>query len=660
MPRSPLFFLSRRIGFAAAVAAVFGLFALTVILVNSTFAPLEEHASVVRHERKVRIGYAALSDLQRISNNMLVAAQESYSEAALRSLSRSNDMLFARGWTIVTEDLQEPSMQGRVLLAERLQDTANLVERYIDTLRVSGPAAAGADFDAVVIAMEQSRVAAIQFIDAQRRLHDTLVAAHEKLLTRQGRMLYGFSLALALIGVTALAMLRREIVLRQEREQARRRAEYLAYHDPLTGLANRVRFADLVRKSLAETASTTVIMMDIDRFKDVNDRMGHAAGDTVLRSMAMRLSRAAVARGGFAARLAGDEFAACLPVDDRDVILDFAESLVSEAAVPIWHERGRIVSGLSLGIASARQVAPSGHADFETMLRIADFALYYSKEHGRGRYTLYDAALEGEYTERRALLADLRAAVELGAIDIQMQPKVEIDTGETYGFEALARWNRMGRAVRPSLFVRLAEEAGFVAEIDRIVLRDAVHQIARWNRLHGTDFSLSVNLSGLDFADHDLVGFVRNVLETAQLSPALLTLEITETVRLGDWSRIGTTIQALRDLGCRIAIDDFGAGYSSLAYLRQVQADELKIDRSLVTEVESSGQARFILDTVVELAHTHLGFDVVVEGVETESQVQALRAIGCRRAQGYYFGRPASVEVALERATQERNRSVTA
>ena len=241
-------------------------------------------------------------------------------------------------------------------------------------------------------------------------------------------------------------------------------------------------------------------------------------------------------------------------------------------------------------------------------------------------------------------------AVRGGELEVFLQPKVDLVTMETLSFEALARWHRNGEILQPIEFISVAEETGMILEIDRFMLESAVEAIGAWNERHGTQYSISVNLSALHFRGDGDLSFVHETLDRHGFPPHLVTLEITETVQLANWTKVAPILAGLRDKGCRIAIDDFGAGFSSLAYLRRIKADELKIDRTLVREIETSDQAQFILDAVLELAH-HLDLQVVVEGIETQSQLQRVREMGCRVGQGFLFSPPVPAEDALIMAT---------
>ncbi|NND19746.1 MAG: EAL domain-containing protein [Silicimonas sp.] len=316
--------------------------------------------------------------------------------------------------------------------------------------------------------------------------------------------------------------------------------------------------------------------------------------------------------------------------------------------VPVEFEGESLDVGLSLGIAPSDRVVESLPLGFESLCRIADFCLYASKTSGRNQYTIFDSELNEQFVARRAILTELSEAMKWGEIEAWFQPKVSLETEAVFGFEALCRWNRGGTLVPPNEFIPVAEASGSIIELDLYMMREACRIVSAWNRSVGTEYSVSVNLSATHFRSGSIVESVARVLRDTGLTPGLLTLEITETVQLVNWDVVRDIFAQLRKLGCRISIDDFGSGYSSLAYLRAMQADELKIDRSLVQEIETSDEARHVLSSVIELAHS-LNMRVIVEGVESEDQSDILSSLGCIYGQGFLFGRPMPAKSALAR-----------
>ena len=419
-----------------------------------------------------------------------------------------------------------------------------------------------------------------------------------------------------------------------ERRAAEARIAHMAGHDALTGLPNRTLLRDRLEQAIAAGGAAAVLCLDLDRFKEVNDTLGHPVGDALLRAVTGRLR--ACARGkDVVARLGGDEFAVVLPAPagTPEGAAGFAGRALEALAEPFLIEGHQLLAGASVGIA----VAPADGADADTLLRRADMALYRAKAEGRAAWRFFEPALDAQLQERRALEADLRRAVRERRFELHYQPLVRTPTGSVSGVEALLRWRRAdGGLVPPADFIPLAEETGLIVPIGDWVLRTACAEVARWPS--GT-IGVAVNLSPAQFRRGDLVGSVRAALAASGLGPGRLELEITESVLLEDDRSTLDTLRSLRALGVRIAMDDFGTGYSSLGYLRRFPFDKIKIDRSFVREMARDANCMAIVRAVVSLGAT-LGATITAEGVETPEQFDLLREIGCEEAQGFLFGRP--------------------
>lgn len=502
--------------------------------------------------------------------------------------------------------------------------------------------------------VEAARSATFRYLDHVIKLEDRLTVVQTAKIQSLTRTSYLFLAVITIIVGVSMKLLRMEVIARTEREQAENRAHKLAFFDPVTGLFNRISFRDHVERSLAEKKKGALVIIDLDGFKDINDRHGHAVGDDVLKIQASRIRAETESNRGIAARLGGDEFAVFLETDNVAFLKNFCQALVEEGARSINIGTLRIHPKLSVGLATTTQLSVARTVDFGDLLRVADFALYNSKSSGKGRFTLYDADLEAVYSERNAMQEALPKAIRNGELSVFFQPKVCLSTHEVKGFEALVRWHRDGVIVPPGEFIEIAEETGRVVELDRFVLEETAKILSNWNRDHKTNFAVSVNLSGLHFKAENGLDFVRPALEAYNLAPQLMTLEITETVQLANWQKVERDVAALRELGCRVSIDDFGSGYSSLAYLRTITADELKIDRSLLLEIDTSHEAQFILDAVLDVARS-LSLEVVVEGIERPAQADLVRQLGCDTGQGYLFGKPSPAEEALAEATRALN-----
>lgn len=599
-------------------------------------------------QRQLRNGFVAVSDLQRL---ILVAQQAALqgdlTETLATDFAAALDMLYVRAEAL-------KSREQAVLVATTAPTASRKLFEIVDladaALKEGFPDPVGFLVE-LNRESETARSMLVTFLDRARQLEDTVLGQQSEKLVLQTKALWIVFSALAIVGSTAMLLLRSEVVERQARTKAERRADFLAFFDPLTELPNRVQFRDRVEALLKIQSPIALFFIDLDNFKAINDTYGHSAGDRVLQVIGRRLGDVAGQAGGFAARLSGDEFAACLPTDRATQLAFFADGLLETMQQPIIHEGEDVVPGGSVGVATARDVAKDMSPTYRNLARVADFARSVSKEAGGNHFTIYDEALEERFSERRALAEELPRAIKSCELDVFFQPKVHLPAGEVYGFEALVRWSPNGKPVHPEQLIALAEDSGLVVEIDTFMLHHAVDAVARTNARLGTSFSVSVNLSALHFNGTRIIREVSNALEAADLAPHLLTLEVTETVQIKDWDRVQTILGGLRDLGCKISVDDFGSGYSSLVYLRKMMADEIKIDRSLVDEITTSVEARFVFTAIVDLSAA-LGMNVVVEGIEDRAQAETVHQMGCSQAQGYFFGRPTPCEDALRTATR--------
>jgi diguanylate cyclase (GGDEF)-like protein/PAS domain S-box-containing protein len=443
-----------------------------------------------------------------------------------------------------------------------------------------------------------------------------------------------------------------------ERKALEEQLRHQAFHDVLTGLANRSLFRDRLGHALARAARgalpTAVLYLDLDDFKAINDRLGHAEGDRLLVAVGDRL-RAATRAGDTVARLGGDEFAIIIEETDPTEAAQAATRIL-EALVPPFELGDRhVVARASIGIA----IRTADGGDGDELLRRADIAMYAAKARGGECHVTYEAELYDATVARMELKADLQGALERGELHVAYQPIVDIETGAISGSEALMRWAHPVRgAVPPNEFIPLAEENGLILDLGRWILESACRQTRAWQQEAGRSaLTVSVNLSGRQIADPNLVADVARVLALTELDPHCLTLEITETVLIQDVDATVTAFRALKALGIRLAIDDFGTGYSSLSYLRQFPIDILKIDRSFVASLDGSADSNALVRSIINLSST-LRLDTVAEGIETAEQRQVLRGLGAHRGQGHLFARamdPASMAAALAAAPPARD-----
>jgi diguanylate cyclase (GGDEF)-like protein/PAS domain S-box-containing protein len=421
------------------------------------------------------------------------------------------------------------------------------------------------------------------------------------------------------------------------RKGAERQLDYQAHYDALTGLPNRTLFMKELRAQIAASGEgeIAVLFVDLDNFKVVNDSLGHGAGDRLLTIVAERMRRV-VRPGDVIARFGGDEFAVLIGraggvASARGV----AERLALALRAPVELDgRQRFVTA-SFGVRSA----PAATADPESLLRDADAAMYRAKELGKARCEVFDESMRDQAVERLDLEGGLRHALERGELRVLYQPQVELATGRIVGAEALVRWQHPERGmVVPPLFIPIAEQTGLIVPIGAWVLEEACRQAAAWRATSGRDLSISVNVSPRQLAEDDFEAVVERVLGATGLEPRLLCLEITESAVMADPAAATTVLERLKRLGVRLAIDDFGVGYSSLSQLKTLlPVDTIKVDKSFVDGVPGEDQA--IVDAVLRLADG-LGLTAVAEGVETREQVDALLDMGCVLAQGFHFARP--------------------
>jgi diguanylate cyclase len=441
-------------------------------------------------------------------------------------------------------------------------------------------------------------------------------------------------------GEMTAPLLDRAIRYAIERHRAERRLAEMARFDQLTGLANRVLFRDYLIKTLARADRhhqlVAVMLLDLDRFKTINDTHGHEAGDVLLKQMAHRL-KSSVRESDLVARLGGDEFTVVMDgLSDPGVIAGFAARLLEVIRQPVPLGRCEVVTSASIGIS----VYPTDVDNIDELLASADAAMYRAKERGSDRFHFYTVAMRVRAAKRLELENGLRGALARREFRLHYQPQVDLQTGGIVGMEALLRWQHPRRGlVGAAEFVPLAEETGLIVPIGAWVLRAACGQLRAWHDAGYPAMRIAVNFSARQFQDEDIAMAVAAILEQCDLAPRFLEIEITESDILKSPSRVQSLLKEFTDLGIRVALDDFGTGYSSLNHLRSFPGASIKIDRSFVRNVCSERHDAAIVRSLIVMAH-NLNLKVIAEGVETVEQLEFLRDNRCDAVQGYLIGRP--------------------
>jgi diguanylate cyclase (GGDEF)-like protein len=424
------------------------------------------------------------------------------------------------------------------------------------------------------------------------------------------------------------------------KNKADERVEYLASHDSLTNLPNREMFGGLLRHSIdmarRHAQTRTLLFVDLDRFKVINDSLGHDAGDLLLMEVAQRL-RGAVRASDVVARLGGDEFVVILEdVCERAEVEGIAGKILSVLGEPVQLSGHECHVSASIGIA----MYPEHGADAQALLKNADLAMYLAKENGKSGFHFFNGEVAAQSIERLKLESELRHALERQEFSLNYQPKVDMETGQITGVEALLRWTHPELGlVPPGQFIPLAEETGLIVPIGRWVLREACAQNMAWQRRGLLPLSMAVNLSPRQFGDENLLHDIDEALSASGMSPVLLQLEVTESMMMRNVSRAVRVLDAIQSRGIRLAIDDFGTGYSSMSLMKQFPIDTIKIDRSFVRDLPQDTEDQAIAQAIISMGKA-LGMIIVAEGVETAEQQAFLRAHACDEAQGYLFSRP--------------------
>lgn len=449
--------------------------------------------------------------------------------------------------------------------------------------------------------------------------------------------------------VAAVDNLEEEI---EQRKKAEEQIRVLAYYDGLTGLPNRQLLRDRLDRALIEASrvggEVAVLFVDLDRFKEINDSLGHGAGDQLLCQVAERLLKSvretdsiswepAEVESNVVSRQGGDEFTVVLTsVRDAHDASRVANRILATVRDPFMLTEGEVVVGCSIGIA----VYPTDGEDADTLIKHADTAMYHAKAEGNNEYQYYTKTMKEAALERITIENDLRKAIDRDEFELYYQPKIDIRSRRVVGVEALLRWRHpVDGLITPQVFMDVAESTGRIVAIGEWVVQQACRQITAWLAEGLPPFSVAVNVSAVQFSKPELLSTIVNALEESRIDPGMLELEITETAMMKDSETTMGTLRQLRHVGVSVSLDDFGTGYSSLSYVSRFPLDSLKIDRTFVAGLDSSEESAGIVNAIIAMAHS-LGLTVVAEGVETEEQANLLRSMGCDQLQGFLYGRP--------------------
>ncbi len=541
-------------------------------------------------------------------------------------------VLLANGAGLVTYST-DGSLVGRRLRLEPVREAlAGTISSAVRTLDEPGSPADGVQVLESYVPLAVPGARGVAVIDQD---YGPIAREARSALLPVAGILEVVLLALFALLVPVLARVTRRLQRQMER------IEHQAHHDELTGLPNRAGFRDAVGPSLVDAwqrgESAAVLLLDLDRFKEINDALGHASGDQLLVAVTRRVETA-VGGGVVLARLGGDELALFLPGAGAPEAMALADRVRATFEEPVAVEGMPLAVTASVGVA----VYPDHGVSAELLLQRADVAMYTAKRRRTG-VELYDAAVDTNDAARLALVAELREGLEREEVIVHFQPQVEIPSGRVVAMEALARWNHPRRGLLlPAEFVSIAEHTGASRALTSYVLERVVRQAASWAEA-GTPTTVAVNLSMVDLLDLSLPEEVEGLLDRVGLDPSLLELEITESAIMADPARVREVVTRLDELGVRLAIDDFGTGYSSLTYLKRLPVDVLKIDRSFVTGMTADESDRAIVRSTIDLGH-NLGLTVVAEGVETQALWEELRRLGSDVAQGWFVAHPAPAD----------------
>ncbi|WP_052130242.1 EAL domain-containing protein [Ureibacillus sinduriensis] len=455
-----------------------------------------------------------------------------------------------------------------------------------------------------------------------------------------------------------LYLLNKKIVAQSKSlEEKNQTIEYMAYHDGLTNLPNRRKFHDVLLQTLTKAKQSNetlgLMYLDLDRFKSVNDSLGHVIGDKLLQQVSKRLL-SSVRKTDFVARIGGDEFIILLSNSDREGCLEVAETLLDSFKEPFYIDSFEFYMTTCIGLS----IFPYDAEDSSTLMKNADAALYLAKEQGKNRYKVYHSGMNMESYRKFLMQHELRRAIELDQFSLVYQPRIDLQTGKVVNAEALIRWNHPEWGiVRPDVFIPIAEESNFIYEIDKWVLKTVCTQLNCWKE-QLPSLKISVNFNAQHFLQRNLVEHLREILEASKVDPSLLEIEVTETALLHNEEIVKSSLEKIKKLNINIALDDYGTGYSSINYLREFPFDTIKIDKSYIQEItDPQKNSRIIVESIITLIK-NLNFRVIAEGVETEDQLNLLKKMQCDEIQGYYYSQPLSPGEFVQYAKRKNHENI--
>lgn len=651
---------TRRVGRALATRVGILILATTLVLTAvAAWITAETPARQIQQDHAVlqathlRNGFQSMSDMKRL----VMVAQEVVANGGFNDRLRSDfvkaaDILYVRKEhfrTVTGSDVAVESGQDAITWMEQMVATS-------DRALADPDYAPAALLDDLAYASERARENLVLFLDDVERLQRSVMREQSAVIEQQAWKVQTGLVVITLFGLTSLLFFRREFSARAELAKAKETADHLAFFDPLTALPNRAGFYRDAANHMRTARAVTLVLIDLDDFKAINDTYGHAAGDAVLASFGAVLGAAVAARNGCAGRMGGDEFAAMLPEIGPDEIDRFCTDLIEAVWTDHTSNEDLAQYGVTIGYALRPKRSDVRSTSIDDLSREADFALYAAKRDGRGSFRGYDKSLAATHAMQIALQEELPHAIEKGELTPYLQCKVSLPDRTVYGFEGLVRWIRHGRVISPDQFIDLAEACGMIEDIDIFVLRECTRHVAQHNSDHGTEYSISVNLSAEHFNSDRITRVVQEQLAACGLAPGLLTLELTETTAIKNKAIARGVITRLRAMGVRVALDDFGKGYSSLSLLNSIPVDELKIDRTLTAASARSQRSLTLLECIVRLARD-LELDIVVEGIETQELEHTVLAVAVSRAQGFLYGMPEPLSDSLVGTSAETRKT---